>query len=192
MRDDLTFLAGSGAFETIREEGLKPERVRVIPGAAGGPKWLVLNGLDRLIFGRWLANPPQPIHLIGASIGAWRFAAAAQADPEAAVERFEHAYIHQRYDDKPTPQAVSAESVRVLDQYLKDDEIQHTLNDVAFRLNIITVRCRDRFTASRGRAAQGLGLALAAIANGISRKMLGRFFESYPFSRRAISVTCFP
>ncbi len=34
--------AGSQALEIIRDEGLRPERVRVVAGAAGGPKWLVL------------------------------------------------------------------------------------------------------------------------------------------------------
>ena len=50
--------------------------VPVIPGAAGGPKGLILNPLDRYIFGHWLPQSQQTVHLLGASIGAWRMAAA--------------------------------------------------------------------------------------------------------------------
>lgn len=192
MADDLEFIAGNGAFEMIKGEGLKPGRVRVIPGAAGGPKWLVLNAMDRLIFGRWLAGGPNPVHLIGASIGAWRFAAAAQSDPEWAIGRFEHAYIHQHYDSKPSPEAVSAESVRVLDHYLDETGVRDILSHSGFRLNIIAVRCRNRLTSSRRRVPQGLGLALAAAANGVSRKLLGWFFERTVFHSPEQGPPLFP
>jgi hypothetical protein len=69
----------------------------VVPGAAGGPKGLVLGPLDRFIFGDWLAASGQPVHLVGASIGAWRMATACLNDPVAAFSRLEHDYIHQDY-----------------------------------------------------------------------------------------------
>ena len=39
--------AGPRALVHLRERGLKPADVRVIPAAAGGPKGLILNPLDR-------------------------------------------------------------------------------------------------------------------------------------------------
>jgi hypothetical protein len=64
--------AGPKALAHIREHGLRPEHIGVIPGAAGGPKGLILGPLDRFIFGEWLAQSSQPVDLVGASIGAWR------------------------------------------------------------------------------------------------------------------------
>ena len=47
--------AGATALKQLREHGLQPADVRIIPAAAGGPKGLVLNPLDRYLFGEWLA-----------------------------------------------------------------------------------------------------------------------------------------
>ena len=63
--------AGPRALKALREHGLQAKHVRAIPAAAGGPKGLVLNPLDRYLFGEWLAAVARPVHLLGASIGAW-------------------------------------------------------------------------------------------------------------------------
>ena len=175
MDDCLTFLAGKKAFQIIRDGGLRPEQVAVIAGAAGGPKWLVLNALDRFIFGRWLRDRKEPVALVGASIGAWRFAAAARFDPKAAIGRFENAYIHQRYSPAPTPDDVSRESARVLDQYLDDTGIPEILHHPYLRLNVLAVRCRGP-AGRRQRPVQALALALAAAANAVDRRWLRFFF----------------
>lgn len=94
----LALQAGPEAMRIIRERGLRPQDIRVIAGAAGGPKWLVLSSLDRLIFGSWFEDRTAPLFLVGASIGAWRFAALSQRQPVARLDRFETAYIDQRYD----------------------------------------------------------------------------------------------
>ena len=43
--------AGPLARRHIEANGLKPQDVRVIPGAAGGPKGLILGPIDRFLFG---------------------------------------------------------------------------------------------------------------------------------------------
>ena len=50
MSDIITFKAGADALRIIRDEGSIPDRVSVLAGAAGGPKWLILGGLDRILF----------------------------------------------------------------------------------------------------------------------------------------------
>jgi hypothetical protein len=50
----LRIYAGPRALARIRERGLVPSDVRVIPAAAGGPKGLMLLALDRFLFGEWL------------------------------------------------------------------------------------------------------------------------------------------
>ena len=97
----LRLYAGPAALRHIRANGLKPSDIGAIPAAAGGPKGLILLGLDRFLFGQWLAPTTHRIELIGASIGAWRMATACLADPVPAFRRLEHDYIHQHYEVPP-------------------------------------------------------------------------------------------
>ena len=180
MIGSLTIRAGSRAREILRDEGLRPERVRVMAGAAGGPKWLVLNALDRLLFGGWLAAAPRPLFLVGASIGAWRFAAAATADPSAAVDRFEAAYIGQRYRRPPTPEEVSAASRQIQAALLGPGGAGQVLSQGRLRLNVLAVRGRGAWAAD-GRLGQMGHLAAAALSNLCARRLLGLFFERVLF-----------
>ena len=150
----LVFLAGKKALSMIRDEGLNPEQVQVVAAAAGGPKWLVLYGLDRYLFGRFFKERRDPLHLIGSSIGAWQFAAASVKDPEAAFDNFKEAYIQQRYSARPTPGDVSEEGQRVLESYIGDDEIRQILAHPSFRPAILTVRCLRPALAGGGRPAK--------------------------------------
>src|SRR5688572_2746519 len=117
MSGSLTLLAGPDAYRLIRDRGLRAEDVDIIPGASGGAKWLVLGGLDRYLFGEFLAGPRErPMHLIGSSIGSWRMACLAQRDPVAALGRGHHAYIYeQRYASKPSTAEVTGVLGRALD-----------------------------------------------------------------------------
>ena len=72
----LRIYAGPKALQHLREQGLRPQDVHTIPAAAGGPKGLILGPLDRFLFGEWLPQSRQTVHLVGASIGAWRMASA--------------------------------------------------------------------------------------------------------------------
>src|SRR5438552_3832673 len=97
----LKIFAGPRARARLLERGLQAADVRVVPAAAGGPKGLALNALDRFIFGHWLPRSTQTVHLIGASIGAWRMAAACLADADAALAQLADDYIAQRYEHAP-------------------------------------------------------------------------------------------
>ncbi|MEW6077925.1 MAG: patatin-like phospholipase family protein [Thermodesulfobacteriota bacterium] len=185
MSKDLLFFAGKKALSIIREEGLKPGRVQVVTGAAGGPKWLVLYGLNRLLFTRFFAGRSDPLHLIGSSIGAWQFAAASVRDPGAAFDRLKEAYIHQRYETKPTPAEVSRESERVLAGYIGDDEIRQVLAHPFFRPAFVTARCARAALASETPLRQIPALGLAAAGNAVSRASLRLFFQRVLFQHPA-------
>jgi hypothetical protein len=176
MSEMLKILAGRSALAHIRERGLKPEDVRVIAGAAGGPKWLVLNGLDRYLFSFWLKGRATPLFLVGSSIGAWRFAAVAQNDPQAALDRLETAYIHQRYEKKPTPREVTRESQKIMDSYLDERTVQEVLDHPYLRLNIMAVQCLGA-AADDHQVKLALGLVGAALCNAIHRNFLKMFFR---------------
>ena len=103
--------AGPAALQHLQAQGLAPQDVRVRPGAAGGPKGLILGPLDRLLFGEWLASSQHTVQLVGASIGAWRMATACLQHSVPAFQRLEHDYIHQHYELKPGQSRPSAEQV---------------------------------------------------------------------------------
>ena len=180
MTDNLVFYAGKKALEIIREEGLEPDRVSVVAGAAGGPKWLVLRHLDRVLFSDWFKGRKLPLFLIGSSIGAWRFAGQCMADPKTALSEFESAYIHQAYVGKPSPEAVSRESARIQQAFLKNGGAREILDHPFLRLNFMAVRSKGPAASDR-RFLLAAVLLAAALGNFVSRSFLKVFFERVLF-----------
>jgi hypothetical protein len=176
--------AGPRARLWLRERGLHPHDVGVIPGAAGGPKGLVLNPLDRFLFGSWLVSAPQTLHLVGASIGAWRMACACLPDAASALAQMAEDYITQRYDHAPgrppTPQTVSAAFGRKLDERLMPRAAQ-ILSHPTRRLHVVTSRGR-RLLAREGPWRTPAGYAAAYVANAVRRQALGAWIERVVFS----------
>lgn len=176
----LVVRAGREAVATIRRNGFRPDDVSTLLGASGGPKWLVLAGIDRVLARRVVAPRTRPLHAFGTSIGAFRHTCLAQPDTEAAIERFLEAYVGQAYERRPTPGEVTAESRRILDVLLGADGGAAALRHPRLRLHVGTVRSRGP-TASETRALLAAGLGLAAGANAVSRRLLGLAFERVVF-----------
>ncbi len=176
MSNSLSFIAGSRALQIIRDEGLQPDRVSVIAGAAGGPKWLILGGMDRYLSGDFFKKRKKPLHLIGSSIGSWRFAALAQKKPVEAIDAFETAYLKQSYSHVPTTDEVTEESRKILDAYLPDKKRSEILNHPYYRLSILAVKSKH-ILAVESRPAIAAGMSMATITNAISRKSMGLYFE---------------
>ncbi|MEM7278414.1 MAG: patatin-like phospholipase family protein [Pseudomonadota bacterium] len=180
--------AGPDALRELREHGLRPERIGTVAGASGGPKWLVLAGLDQRLLAELTPRFQAPVSLIGSSIGAWRFACWAQNDPLAALERFVEAYLEQRYSAKPTRAEISRGTNRVLNRVMGEHGLREVLEHPVFRTHISTVRC-TAWTASENRPLLALGLLAAAVFNSVSRKSLTAFFSRTLFhDARADSV----
>lgn len=173
---NLVFRAGPGAFDIVRRHGFAPEQIGTIAGASGGAKWLVLSQMDRVILETIIPRLRGPVHLIGTSIGAWRFACYAQSDPIAAIERFEDAYIHQSYSDAPDIHEITAKSREILDVILGEDGATDILDNPVLRTHIMTVRARH-IAASEQKHVLATALIVAASCNAISRRTLGWFFE---------------
>jgi hypothetical protein len=168
----LALLAGPHAVALLRERGLRAGDVDVLPGASGGPKWLVLAGLDRFLFGEFFRAPrARPLHLIGSSIGSWRMACLAQADSAAALHRGHEAYIEQRYVGKPSAAEVSRTSTRILDDLLGAAGEDEILSHPWARLHVITAEFRGAGASERP-WLQSVGLALAAGGNLLTRRAL--------------------
>jgi hypothetical protein len=173
MPSSLVLRAGPDALAVVRERGLRPEDVDVIPGASGGAKWLALAGLDRYFFGEFLQHPRErPLHLIGSSIGSWRMACFAQRDPVDALARGHHAYIYeQRYSPKPTAREVSEVLGRALDLLLGASGVDEILSHPWARLHVITAEGRG-LAASERRLLLAASMAVAAAGNLVSRRTL--------------------
>lgn len=180
MTPNIRVQAGPRAMAILRDGGLKPEMIKVVAGAAGGPKWLILSRVDRFLFGTWLDGRKTPLHLVGSSSGAWRFAAAAQADPLAALDRLERAYIDQCYTERPSPAAVSREGGRILNSYLNARTCAQILNHPQLRLNFLAVRSRGSRQRSLP-AGMWLRMGAAAALNAVNRRALGLLFERVLF-----------
>jgi len=175
----LTIRAGRRALQRIQSAGLAAADVEIIPGAAGGPKALGIAGLDRALFGEWLAAAPRVRHLIGSSIGAWRFASACRADALAALDEFARAYTGQRYPRRPTRRFVSQSAREMLAGLFagREDEI---LSHPHYRLHVLAVRGRWPLTRD-SRFSTPAGFGMAAIANAIGRRHLARFLDRTVF-----------
>jgi hypothetical protein len=176
MMQSIRFIAGRKIFPLIREEGLDPDRVRVMAGAAGGPKWLVLGGLDRIICSFLFRHREKPLFLIGSSIGAWRFAAISHINQIEALDTFQREYINQSYSSKPTVEEIDRQTVRIMNAFLVEDSVRQILSHPYMRLSLMTVRCRWP-VASERRIPLSLGLLGAALSNFFKRGLLRFFFE---------------
>ncbi len=186
----LTFKAGVGALESVRNHGFDPASVGSIAGASGGAKWLVLSQLDRAIVTNLVPRLRGPVHLIGTSIGSWRFACYAQSDPIAAIERFESAYIEQRYSTRPDIHEITAKTREILGVVLGPTGVDEILSHPMFRSHVMAVRSRH-IMASENNWLLGLGLLTAATLNLISRSSLGMFFERALFYDARDLPPCF-
>jgi hypothetical protein len=176
LQHALKFKAGPGAYEDIRRRGFSEERIGTIAGASGGAKWLVLSQLDRVITERILPGLSGPVHLLGSSIGAWRFCCYAQAEPTKAIERFESGYLEQTYSNNPDAAEISRTMRDILEKMLGENGAHDVVHHPVFRTHIMTVRSRT-LTSSERRPFLAGGLLAAAAANFVARRSLGVFFR---------------
>ena len=181
----LRIYAGPKARAHIQEHGLLPAHINVIPGAAGGPKGLILGPLDRLLFGDWLPKSEQPIHLVGASIGAWRMATACLSSPVEGFIRLERDYVHQDYplkpgQKRPTARQVS-ESFQENLQSFYSGRIAEVLHHPRYRLHVLCSRGKHLLRQEHSLFTP-IGYMMAYLSNALSRRWLGLWLERTVFS----------
>jgi len=162
-------------MDMIRRDGFSPEQIGTIAGASGGAKWLAISQIDRVVIENILPELVGPVHLIGSSIGAWRFSCYAQKLPMEALLRFEEAYLAQSYSEAPDIDEISEKSRDILSELLGPDGVSEIVTNPLLRTHIMTVRSRS-LAASERRPILAAALMLAATANIVSRKSLGALF----------------
>ena len=116
---------GSEAAKTIGEQGWQSAPFSTLIGASGGPKWLILSELDKVLGQALLLGRSEPMTLLGSSIGTWRHACLSLNDPGAAISRLQQAYLYQEYScARPSPIEVSEVAERMLREALGPEGAQ--------------------------------------------------------------------
>jgi len=145
----------------------------------------VLGPLDQFIFGHWLPQSTQPVHLVGASIGAWRLATACLPDTVAALERLSHDYIHQSYENAPGRRAPTADHVSErFGEGLRGfyrGRVQEVLSHPRYRLHVVAARGRHVLRREHP-VGTPLGYLGAFLSNAVHRRALGAWLERVVFS----------
>ncbi len=180
MTGALAIRAGRRALERIRAEGFDRDSFSSLVGASGGPKWLVLSKLDRVLCKHLLAGRTEPLAMLGSSIGTFRHACFAQHDPLAALARFEDAYVGQAYEREPTAREVTEVSREILGVLLGHQGSAEIIANKMLKTNIVAARGKS-LLESESRPVLMAGLAVAASANAVARGFLGAFFDRVVF-----------
>ena len=188
----LQIFAGSHALQHIQQHGLQAHDISMILAASGGPKWFVLESIDRYLLAEWFADRQQPLHLLGTSAGAWRMACYAQRNPVAAIERFLKAYLEQQYSAKPTRNEITQEVSALLDEILGEQGVDDILQNPSIHFNAIVARSRG-LGAAEHPALQSVSLLGALMGNLLSPKAMRPFVERVLFHTSSnLPITQFP
>lgn len=177
----LEIYAGPQALTTLHEHGFNPDLFSTLLGASGGPKWFVLYGLDKFLFGELFKGRTQPLNIIGSSVGSFRAACFAQNDPVAATERMAHSYIGTTYDTKYVSPQTLTDSMQIMLQYmLGENGMREILSNPVIKPHFITAKTNG-LSASENRLLQSIGLLNSARNNRKDRALLARQYERFIF-----------
>jgi hypothetical protein len=141
--------------------------------------------LDREIFGRWLPATPSdsPLHLVGASMGAWRMAAALMPDPAVAFQRLASDYIAQDYPiepgrSMPSARLVSEGFARSLQAFFGEDFSRLLTHPQRPHWHLHVLTSRGKKCLNRpGKWGTMAGFAGLALSNFVSRQWVGKWLE---------------
>jgi hypothetical protein len=186
MTSPITIRLGRRARQRIAGQGLSARDIAIIPAAAGGPKGLILHGIDCWLFGDFLPSMPRPRQLVGASIGAWRMAAGAFDDPVAAQRRLVGLYVGQQYPARVDAAYVSRTCRALLDALL-DGRGHEVLGRDDYRLALLTARGAGRLAPASG-WSETAGFLHAALNNLVGRRRLAASLERVIFHNGATAA----
>ena len=191
MQSALSVYMGSEAAKTIGERGWQSAPFSTLIGASGGPKWLILSELDKVLGQTLLLGRSEPMTLLGSSIGTWRHACLSLIDPGAAISRLQQAYLYQEYScARPSPIEVSEVAERMLREALGPEGAHQVAAHPTLRNAIVTARAKGLARGESGWRL-GMGMATATLGNAISRKGLEVLFDRVAFCHDELSTLPF-
>jgi len=172
--------AGNRAYEIIRDGGFDFDRVTAYFAPATGPRWLAATGFDLALLTNDLLGRVKPVLLLGASAGAWRFAAWLQPEAEKSYRTLIEKYISISYKRNDTPSTVLDSLKAIINAYIEDDALPFALANKKYRFAVITARTRH-LLASEIALIQRIGLWICFLSNAISRTYIHDFAERVVF-----------
>ncbi|WP_019027508.1 patatin-like phospholipase family protein [Colwellia piezophila] len=178
----LEIYAGKNALRIIQENGFKQELFTNFLGASGGPKWFILFGLDKYLFGNFFKGRNTELNLVGSSAGAFRAAALAQNNPIEAINRLAYTYANTVYSAKPTAQEISDQAVTIVDQLFAENGADEVINNHVFKAHFLVAKCKG-LTAFDNKFMQGAGLINSMLLNKLGRRLLSRQYQRYIFKQ---------
>jgi hypothetical protein len=146
---DLKIKAGKTARKVIQDGGFSLDAIRTYCGPATGPRWLAASGFDLSLLRAAVLGRTWPVLLVGASAGAWRFAAWIQPEAEKSYANLMDAYTEAVYTKRDTPATISAILERILNTAIDDDAAPFALAHRRYRLAVITARSRHLIASER-------------------------------------------
>ncbi len=178
----LELRVGNAAARRLEAEGWHADLIDGLIGASGGPKWLILGRMDRVLISDLLAQRSRPLDAVGSSIGSWRHAAMAQPDPVEAYDRFETAYLSQQYESaKPTVPEITQVALWLMRSLLGEEGERHVAEHPWLRSHIVTARGKGLNSRQPSKRLIA-GMGAAALGNALSRGTLPASFQRVVFA----------
>ncbi|PKN38868.1 MAG: hypothetical protein CVU52_10525 [Deltaproteobacteria bacterium HGW-Deltaproteobacteria-10] len=172
--------AGKNIYQIIKDGGFNFDSVSTYFGPAVGPRWLIASGFDLTLLKGGFLGRSKPAQLVGASAGAFRFAAWLQPQAIESYQKLLEAYINVTYKKQDTPSTSLGEITNIVNVYLEDDALPFALANKKYRLVIITARARG-LVAYKNTGLQKLGLAACFVFNYFNRENIYKFAERVVF-----------
>ena len=178
----LEIRVGKRAAKRLESEGWHADLIDGLIGASGGPKWLILGRMDRVLIADLLAGRSRPLDAVGSSIGSWRHAAMAQPDAVEAYDRFEKAYLAQSYRSaKPSVPEITQVALWLMNSLLGEQGGHSVATHPWLRSHIVTARGKG-LNAQRPGKRLIAGMGIAALGNAVSRRTLPASFQRVVFA----------
>ena len=178
----LEIRVGKTAAKRLESEGWHADLIDGLIGASGGPKWMILGRMDRVLIADLLAGRSRPLDAVGSSIGSWRHAAMAQPDPVEAYDRFEKAYLAQSYRSaKPSVPEITQVALWLMNSLLGEQGGHSVATHPWLRSHIVTARGKG-LNAQRPGKRLIAGMGIAALGNAVSRRTLPASFQRVVFA----------
>ncbi|WOT06900.1 patatin-like phospholipase family protein [Shewanella youngdeokensis] len=180
----LDIYAGDTALKIIKEKGFNQAIFNNFLGASGGPKWFVLYGLDKYMFGEFFKQRQQPLNLVGSSAGAFRMACFAQKDPVSAIERLAKNYSETIYTDKVNTHEITTKARALLNFLFDKNGANEIINNPIFRAHFIVAKCHG-LVASENQLLLSLGLLMSFLRNSVDRGLLKNQYQRHIFQHHS-------
>jgi hypothetical protein len=172
--------AGKLAYAMIRDGGFTLDNIATYFGPAGGPRWLLSSGFDMTLLKQGLLGTKKPVWLVGASAGAWRFAAWLQPEAGKSYLTFMNAYITAIYKKEDNPKVILEKLADIVDSYIEEDGLPFALSNKQYRLAILTTRMKT-LAISDSPWSQKAGFLFIFLVNAFNPSFVHLFAERVVF-----------